>query len=307
MIFIDGLLPTITTFPNNETMIKVPKRALEGRRVLVEWLFEGDQEIMQIRQLHSLLKGHDVYCAIPYLPYERMDRIEEKNPFSLDELVSILPSDWKYIVIEPHSAKSSELFEEHGLELNVKFFNSFRSRNNTVHVLPDKGSVARYLDKKSDTKQTIITGLKSGEVYLVGRKTRDFGTGNITKYVVDQQLYYDAKNDSVVVNQWNKSDVHFKLASENGWATFCVHDDVVSYGNTFVNLAKYLGSEFEDVDPQFILEVAHAEPSIFKGDLLEYFTKISTTNSLLRGTVFSSFGYSDINVSDVRDVYRGFI
>lgn len=326
MITVNGYMPTINKFGNGETQVVLNKKLYGANRFVVEWLYQGDEEIMQLRQIHSLIKTHQmnaqVTCVIPYFPYERMDRVADDNPFSLREMVELLPHDdnWTYSVVEPHSNVLAEQFERAKLALDIRYFNSTVYTDvldgvlGSLTVFPDKGSVKRYLNNKdSQMMRTITQHIKFGGIFLVGSKERDFHTKKLSNYVVKQQLALDADGNIVTVD-WNPEgarDSIYQTTNNGNDFKIRVIDDVVSYGNTFNQLAGYMkktlensvfSDEFKHNGLKFELYVAHMEPSVFKGDLLDYFDKIYTTNSITGGTVFTPFS-EQFDVSSVRNLY----
>lgn len=290
MILVNGYLSTVSTFPNNEEMIKLANLSKKDGPCIVEWFFENDSEFMQLKQIESCLTERGkllVDCVIPYFPYERMDRQEIDNPFSLQAAVSMLPKSWTYYVMEPHSEVLKKVFEKQNLKLEIFWFNNFEyldapyfDTKTNIMVLPDKGSVSRYLGNEA-TKENIVKLLKANVPILVGRKQRDFESHHIEKYAVDQEL--SLVGNSVEIVNWNKQKLDSRITDNE--TTFIVVDDVISYGNTFVKLAKFLMSEFKNAMLEFDLHVAHSETALLKGDVTAMYDHIFTTNSLLRAPV----------------------
>lgn len=118
MIIVNGVLPNISHFPNGETNLTLPDNFPSicnsfGYDIEVVWKFDSDQEFMWIRQLSSYLKGMNdgkyanakIKCSIPYFPYEHMDRDSKgtNNSFTVIEAVDMLPKEWEYYILEPHS------------------------------------------------------------------------------------------------------------------------------------------------------------------------------------------------------------
>lgn len=326
MITVNGRMPTINKFGNGETQVVFDSNVYNFDTYFVEWLYEDDAEIMQLRQVHSLLKTHgtygatnDVTCAIPYFPYERMDRVAGNNPFSLQEMVELLPKDWDYIVVEPHSDVLAKQFKQANLDLTITYFNRgfLPGRDIRLMVFPDKGSVKRYLsDPDSQMMKDVIDCLAHKEIILVGGKHRDFHTHELSEYEVTHQLALD-KDGKVEIVDWDRTHVLnlIKNAPQGTYKPFTVSvvDDVVSYGGTFIKLQKYLEEALALGTPdmlRFELSVAHMEPSVFKGSLLDYYSKIHTTNSITGGTVFPETVFPDdsqIEVHNVRDCYYDYI
>lgn len=286
MILVNGYLPTISKFPNNEEMVKLANLSKKDGPCVVEWFFEDDSEFMLLNQIESCLSSVDKYvvdCVIPYFPYERMDRQETDNPFSLEAAVSMLPKGWKYYVMEPHSDVLEKTFKGQELSLEIFWFNQFKylsapyfDKKSNIFVLPDKGSVSRYLGNE-EIKSNIISLLEEGVAILVGGKQRDFDTHSINDYVVNQQLIL--VDGDIQQQPWNKAKLWNQI--KDSGVDFIVVDDVISYGNTFLKLADYLKNEFSGIETEFKLHVAHAETALFKGDVLDTYDSVFTTNSLL--------------------------
>lgn len=312
MLLINGKIPTKFTFPNGETTLQFNEKMFKEYNEIT-WRFESDDEFMSLRQLTNTLVdyqkgkgiGHPLYdLTIPYFPYERMDRHQKGslNPFSLEEAIDMLP-DPQYInilhILEPHSYKVVDMLKEKQYNVYYSFptgmllINAMRddfklSKGNQVLVLPDKGSVKRYLgDRKTDlfSGQLSVGGHVNATNLLVGSKVRDFDTNdkeNITGYKIDKRatIKYDETGE---LQDFNWSDM--RESEFDKPISFFIVDDLCSYGGTFIKLMETVKTGLKQAgitnEVHFYLIVTHCELAILKGDIPNAgFDKIYTTNSM---------------------------
>ena len=129
--------------------------------------------MVQLNQTYELV--------IAYMPYSRMDRIQEENTaFSLELLVDVLSSQLstvtKIYIFDPHSPVTLEKFKEKikipVVELPYSLSEEVFEQNkidleNTWVIFPDKGAANRYnYDKYPNV--------------IICEKTRHFASGIIT-------------------------------------------------------------------------------------------------------------------------------
>lgn len=262
MITVNGYEPTIVTFPNKEITLSLPEEAFIEKEAVILWKFEDNNDFFKLRLLKSYLQENKQFtytrCHILYMPYSRMDRVQDKNPFSLRECISILPREWSYVVYEPHSDVTKELFEENELELEIVYtsqflLDAFLSVNDSkdyVLVLPDKGAFTRYI--KND-----ILKLEKPMTVLYAEKERDFKTGEILGLSFDDSSIPDNEFKAVIL------------------------DDLSSYGGTFIRTVEALKAKG---CTGVSLITAHAEDSIYRGKLLTHLESYFTTDSILTFT-----------------------
>ncbi len=255
MILINGKEIKFEKFPNGET--KLSERSilnvLQSFRVnSVSFKYEDDSDLIKLMMVKKFLDSNAnvaIQLIIYYMPYSRMDRIENQSAFTLKyiaDFVNYLKFD-KVVVVEPHSDVTPALIDN----IKARYINfdllpkvmedvGF-NRDKDYIMFPDSGASKRYHNMK---------GIKN---VLIGHKHRDFETGKITSF----DLVGEYKEDGYKV---------------------IIVDDLSSYGGTFVHSAKALREEaFEEV----YLLVAHAENSIFKGKLFNHIDKVYTTDSML--------------------------
>lgn len=249
------------TFPNGETRLDlrfILEDPTSEKEYFVEWKYESDADFATLHFIVDYIKDNDPKWAekvtilnILYMPYSRMDRSEGGSVFSLKtaaKLINLL--DFQFVrVFEPHSEKTVELLansndlpaSEIFAEEAVAYLDSI-SDLPTYIFYPDKGAKARY-EMATETRR-----------FLTGAKKRDFATGRITSYAIENPENLQHEKFNVVII-----------------------DDLTSYGGTFIaasKLLKELGAE------KVILTVAHAEESAFEGELLNHIDALYTTNSI---------------------------
>lgn len=255
MISIDGKVVDFKHFPNKEILFNHESlEALRGwvpQRVTFKW--EDDSDIVRLTILKDYLDSIGVEpdeLLITYMPYSRMDRSENGSPFTLKSVAKLINRlNFKEVyVVEPHSDvtcavldNASPVYINPGLLSVVKKAVDFQDKFDYI-VFPDAGAQKRYA-------KSITTGHQ-----LVGFKNRDFTTGEIKSLDIVGNMLVGAISKAIIV------------------------DDLSSYGGTFVKTAKALREK--GVEEVFLL-VAHAENSIFKGELFDHVDGVFTTDSLL--------------------------
>jgi len=313
MLLINGMSPTKFTFPNGETTLQFNESMFNEEFNEITWRFESDDEFMTLNQLSNTLvdwlksRGieYPLYnLYVPYFPYERMDRHQKGslNPSSLEEAVNMLPNP-EYInrlhILEPHSEKVCDILEAHGYSFTYGMVtgsmlidatrDDFKvSHGNQVVILPDKGSVKRYLgDSNTDlfSGQLGIGKDVNATNLLVGSKVRDFDTNdkeNITGYKIDKRatIEYD-KTGELQYFSWN----NMRETKNDKPISFFIVDDLCSYGGTFIKLMETVKTGLKQAgitnEVHFYLIVTHCELAILKGSIPDAgFDKIYTTNSM---------------------------
>lgn len=275
MILVNGRQLTISSFPNGERRISLPSNTLltnNNKKNVVVWQYEDDGDFMLINMVSEYIKRNDnkdTGCIILSMPYERMDRSENGSVCSLEVAVGLLPTDWDYVVIAPHSGKISDYFNSRKLKLQtvepLKYIISCikkvlveetENSPKTALVFPDKGAYMRYGSNISNIVSHI--GIQIQEI-LYGEKTRNFVTGEIEGLdLLDQ-------NDN-------------KVESLKGYSAIVI-DDLSSYGGTFIKIHNLLNAM--GVEKSFLV-LEKSEDSILKGDLIGKYDKIFTTDLMMK-------------------------
>lgn len=246
--------------------------------------FENDDDIYHLFCIKDYVdsKWPNLPCILemPYIPYSRMDRQEEKRLFTLKTFANIINSmNFAFVrVMEPHSEVSVALInrvqvENKSADLALKAMRNVlglqgtcwlqdsiyggddmnmngmfkKARENGIYfVYPDAGAEKRY------RKQ-----IKYDKV-LTCSKDRDFNTGRINSIVVNgAEQSQDCKIGIIV-------------------------DDLSSKGGTFLGAAKALRQVLPNLET-VILCVTHCENTIYDGGVLSgaEIDKVYTTNSIL--------------------------
>lgn len=239
----DRAIPVLfRSYPNGEQII--PSFDGEVGHVILRW--ESDKDLISLLLLKSVLNFKDLYLTIQYMPYSRMDRGENGSRCSLryiGEFVKALGFKWIQ-VIDPHSDLTLAYLGENTSAI-YPFQETFREpfEQTDIVLFPDAGAAKRYSD--------VWKG-----VQLVANKKRDFATGKI--------LGYNIENSSLVAGK------HITIV-----------DDLCSKGTTFL----YAGKALKEAGAKVVdLVVTHCEDSIHSGELLKPGSPINliyTTNSLL--------------------------
>lgn len=289
MITVNNLEPSFSVFPNGEFNVALSKtviKTLEDGVADINWHFNGNDELLKLGILVSALEPHVYKINVNggYLPYSRMDRYEKDkyNPFSLRTFINMLPVpadanvSITYSYSDVHNVPvAEELFVMRAHD-NVNFSFLISGANiiyyaksyldkfeKALVVLPDKGSLTRYSQFINDGKMS-IKGVLDAEVEVaMGYKKRDFDTHEITDFGITK-LTDNSPIDREYVESFDK---------------IIIIDDIVSYGNTFINLIDYLGNLGANTIDLF---AGNVEDALWRGDLLgnKYLGNVYTTNYL---------------------------
>lgn len=287
MITVNNFEPSFSVFPNGEFNVTLSKsviKTLEKGVADIKWHFNGNEELLKLGILVSALEPHVYRINVNggYLPYSRMDRYEKGkyNPFSLRTFINMLPipedtnvtitysySDVHNVPVAEELFSSRERVNENfsflisGVNIIYQAKSYLTKFKKTLVVLPDKGSLTRYYNFVNDGKMP-INGLVDAYVAM-GYKKRDFDTHEITDFGITK-LTDNSPIDREYIESFDK---------------IIIIDDVVSYGNTFINLIDYLGNlGANNID----LFAGNVEDALWRGDLLgnKYLGKVYTTNYL---------------------------
>jgi|GEM_PF-6295451 len=261
---VNGYDVEFANFPNGETNLtkdvytEILER-IKAESIEVKFRYIEDADIVRLLLVSQFIAENTSSMKpkkliIKFMPYSRMDRSQNGCPFSLSyisRILRMLPFE-DIVIWEAHSAESiSQLKNKYVRVTNrpvtIEILQYLKENNliddNIVIALPDAGATARYSEFLDKNDYEFITGVKN----------RDFDTGRIDS--VTFPLGYDLKGKRVLII-----------------------DDMSSYGGTFnkaVKGLKVLGAETVD------LVIAHAENSIFKGELFDHVNHIYTTDSIL--------------------------
>ncbi|AAO47560.1 hypothetical protein QCF18_10165 [Staphylococcus aureus] len=258
--------PIITEkFPNGEINFKYDDLKYlveEDLRFDVFFKWENDADLMHLymftKYLEQLgIKDKAEFLEIAYLPYSRMDRVEEghNNMFSLKYITEFINNlNYKSVwVAEPHSPVTEELLtNSFAIDVTLKLLNQYieMSEEPVTIVLPDKGAYDRYL---FDVERILMESNIESYSIVYGEKKRDFETGKIKgiKIIKDKNTLYD---------------------------NCIILDDLTSYGGTFVGCKKAL-DKLKVSSVSLIL--THAERAFAEGALLSSgFKDIIVTDSM---------------------------
>lgn len=259
-------------FPNGEINFKYDdlKYLVEGELwfdVFFKW--ENDADLMHLymftKYLEQLgIKNNVSFLEIAYLPYSRMDRVEEghSNMFSLKYIAEFINNlNYKSVLIaEAHSPVTEKLIKNSfAVDVTIKLLNRYidMSEEPVTIVLPDRGAYDRYL---FDAERILIDSNIEDYSIVYGEKQRDFDTGKIKgiKIITDEKTIYD---------------------------NCIILDDLTSYGGTFVGCKKAL----DNLGVSSVsLILTHAEKVFMNGKLFESgFKDIVVTDSMLPDSIWT--------------------
>ncbi len=256
MILLNGKELNFTQFPNGET--NVPHKQIKslyayGHTNIITLKYENDVDLIRLMFIKKHLDKltNRIKLVIAYMPYSRMDRVENDSVFTLKyvaEFINSLNFSEQTQIVEPHSDVTPALINN-AVEVypTVKIFHQVKdiiwfNKDKDYVYYPDAGAEKRYSKK--------IGNLKS----ITGFKKRDFETGQITSLEI--------------------------MGKIEGNPKIIMIDDLCSYGGTFMLGATKL----REIGVSSIhLIIGHCENSIYKGDILKtrLIDEVYTTDSIL--------------------------
>ena len=221
----------------------------------VTFLYENDEEILQLFYLISHLKAHglNVHLIMPYIPNARQDRVQTtKDVFTLKYFCNFINNmniD-KITVFDPHSPVSVALLDRVRVETPKVLLNRLYDvlPSDTYCAYPDGGSYKRY-----------CAMLKVPSVF--GVKERDWETMTIRNLRL-------AGNTNIIAGH-----------------PFLLIDDIISKGSTIYWMAKQLK---EHGATDIYVYTSHCENTVLNPnlngqsllDIPNLINKLYTTNSI---------------------------
>lgn len=285
MIKLNGKEVEFEKFPNGELRLveeSINRQSIGLLFPEISFKYEDDSDLIKLMFVKeyintlSHLASENATLNIYYMPYSRMDRSENKSPFTLKYVAKFINNlEFKRVsVVEPHSDVTPALLD-----------------NCTPVMVNEKllGDVMKEVNFDLDIDYVVYPNADAQKRYgnifkgnsLIGHKERDFQTGRI-------------KNLQLV------GDLSEGIYSES---KAIIVDDLSSYGGTFALTAQELRKlGFKEV----YLLVAHAENSIFKGSLFDNIEKVFTTDSILTEQNYphNRKYESQLKVYDIEDVIK---
>lgn len=254
MIYFNGTKLDFEVFPNGETRVnggQIENKIMGVNEVVLK--YENDSDLIRLmfvkRYLDSRLSRPPI-LYVTYMPYSRMDRVEGNSVFTLKYVAEFINSlkFHRVTVVEPHSDVSLAVLDN----VRAEYPTFWMVRDIVETVGFNKTNDYLFFPDAGAQKRY---GKMEGYNQLVGYKQRDFDTGRIKSLDV--------------------------LGAETiEGAKVIIIDDLCSYGGTFMLSGKRLK---ELGAAEIYLVVAHAEKSIFEGDIFKEgspITKVFCTNSI---------------------------
>lgn len=250
----------IGKFPGGEIRVKLHKlnAIIKGDEIHIKaHLFNSDDIMTLVMMVDSLRESgiEKIRLTMPYIPYARQDRVcNPGEALSIRAFAKIINSLGfaSVAVYDPHSAVAStlidrclvipsqELMMEHG-RVYTWICRGGWSANPIYLVSPDKGSVSKT--------ELILKTFPQFSGIIYADKERDLATGNIIKTIV-KSLPEDIAN-----------------------AKLLIADDICDGGRTFIEIAKILKPQCEEIN----LYVTHGIFSQGKDILEKYFDNVWST------------------------------
>lgn len=258
MLYINNTLVNNDSFPDGTALMKVDMRSIDGKTVVIKWLYDNDSEMARLMFLVKHLKEHgydDIILVMPYIPNARYDRVKTNDEvFTLKyfaEFINSLKFSRVY-TLDPHSYVSEALIDGIVVIPPTRYLDLVINKEVPVDVMlyfPDEGAMKRYSSVATDRQLE----------YVFGIKRRDWKTGQILGLELSGPVDKIAGRDILII------------------------DDICSRGGTFYYSAKALKVSGAN---NISLYVSHCEDTIKDGELLKpdsLIKNIYTTNSIYRG------------------------
>lgn len=263
MIKVNGEVVNVEHFPDGTPRINFDlERNIIFKRVLVQWLYESDNELMYLIMIKRHLDQLDdvsVDLKLSYVLNSRMDRIKhiQTEVFTLKYFCEIINSlNFKKVyTLDNHSDVSTALLNncvnDNPKDYIKKAIQKIE-KEDLVLYFPDSGAAKRYSDLFPEIP------------YCYGEKKRDWKTGKI--------LGLDIRTNGI--------DLSDKAV--------LMIDDIIAYGGSL----HYSALDLKELGVKEIYAYAtHTENSILdkeKGTLIKDLEnntvqRLFTTNSLFRG------------------------
>ena len=176
MIKLCGIKMEISHFPDHTQCIRIPLEILKEEKYVVEWNYEGDEEMATLLYIVKHLgNAKKRELILPYIPNARMDRV--KNPdevFTLKYFCEFI-NDLKFDVVyvnDPHSDVSMALLN------NVRdCFSVYKTVMTTINKINKNGSVILYFPDNGAAKRYTASKIGTQKVFNATSKSLSFARG----------------------------------------------------------------------------------------------------------------------------------
>lgn len=272
-IFLNNHIVEFIEFPNKEKRLDLNPDLIKDHKNKVMFVFEDNSSIFDLLLFDSVMDQLDVEynLFIPYMPYSRMDRINDLHTaFSLEVFGDLLKKLHynKLEVLDAHSSETYRFTNADEFPYSIHYdVLSKHDLSNCWVVFPDKGAQKRY-------------DVEDYPNVIVCEKVRDFQTGQI-------------------------KSIEAKIERGNANGQLFIIDDLCSRGGTFIGCLKAI-DDLNIAYKQANLIVTHAENAMLEGQILDTFDHVYCTDSI-SGFGCSAYRYlSDkLNVTELRNIYFG--
>ena len=243
MLFVDKEQVKVTKFPNGELLVDTTllRKLKDGKNTYLPILlykYDGSDSIQELMLACAYLGEADYHLYISYLPYERMDRVQEDNCYSLQTFMRQLQAVFKgksihiyelhsHVTDEPIKGKVHKISTSAAIALQV-----IEQGGVDVICYPDKGARKRFNSLGED----------AGKPQIYCEKVRDFSTGKIMGL-------------DLITDGYDVTGKHVLIV-----------DDLCSAGGTFYYTAQKLR---EAGASKVDLVVTHMENNVLNGKILQ--------------------------------------
>lgn len=267
MIFVDDQPVAFSEYPNGETVVPLLNDIVIDSRPTVRLVWESDVDLARLMLIRGMLEQRGARrprLFIDYMPYSRMDRLQNDHCFSLKYVGQFISGlKWDAIqVVEPHSDVTLRYLVDQRIETAEPVWATAKllpkvmeridfARDTDYIVLPDKGAYERYSELAKDVLDTCNV--------IVLEKVRDFETGKIRGLAVDSRVVRGSSNEP-------RGEVGLII------------DDLSSRGGTFIQAADLLRET--GLCSTVNLLVTHMEPVGYTGDLSKKLDRVFCTDTM---------------------------
>lgn len=287
MISLNGDIVNIGSFPNGECYCDIDSDKVKCNHNefnFIEMRFENDEDILFLSflkdYLDDLMPNKPCDLFMPYIPYSRMDRVEENRLFTLKYFAKIVNrlNFRRVVVMEPHSDVSSALIDRI-VVVNESDFLAKIAMRDSIGLVGDAWLKKDGFNDIGYNLENLYNIAKNSGVYIV---LPDYGAEKRYKKQIDYPKILTCSKDRAFNDGKIRSTVIHGVENARDCKIAIIVDDLCSKGGTFMGVADALRCEIPTIE-KVVLCVTHCENNIFNGFVLSsnVIDMVYTTDSIL--------------------------
>lgn len=298
MIKLNGRVVEFKAFPNNEEFADIQEEHFQlmskGNQIVFK--FENNAEIFHLICLKKFLDnvsyGTPCHLILPYVPYSRMDRQENKRLFTLKFFCETINEMGFHTVtcFEPHSDVTSGLLDRvrvvnKSMDLALRAIRDVLGLKGEAWFIPGRNDIGYGVDP-------LLEKAAEAGVYLIYPDS-----GAEKRY--SKQIKYKKVLTCSKHRDFDSGDIQYTHLNDVENIKDCkiaiIVDDLCSKGGTFMGAGSEIHRVFPDIE-QVILCITHCEDNIWNGSIptTDTINKVYTTNSILTKTDCEKFIVEDV-------------